>query len=277
MRILLAVALLFGWVSGAFAQEGSPAPSGQVDLRGNAPSWFAGNNGTYKKGARGLVTLEGVTGMYLNPTSGTLEAGKLTTQYCVAMLKQQSGQNTGTENQHTAMATYGVTDWLELGALGRVSDLDNQNQSIAAGGPVGRVRLFKDEGIWPELSVGGMLREGKKNLTKRTVFIAGSKKMELENPVVHSLRLHAGFRQFWQDSTVNVADASIVYIGGEVEFSKSVFLVGEVSNKDDVFKHVPFSAGVQIRSQDGKAFDVAVVQSGNEEDISLFIGVGIEF
>jgi hypothetical protein len=277
MRILLAAALLFGWVSGAFAQDGTPAQPGQVNLRANAPNWFAGNNGNYTKGARGLVTLEGITGMYLNPTSGTLAAGKLTTQYCVAMLKQDSPLGTRTENQHTAMATYGVTDWLELGALGRVSDLDNQNQSIAAGGPVGRVRLLKDEGIWPELSVGGMLREGKKNLTKRTVFLAGSKKMDLDNPVMRSLRLHAGFRQFWQDGSVNVANASIVYLGGEVEFGRNVFLVGEVSNKDDAFKHVPFSAGVQIRSQDGKAFDVAVVQSGNEDEVSLFIGVGIEF
>jgi hypothetical protein len=276
MRKALVIVLVLGWVSVCIAEEGTPAKPGYLDLQIAAPQWFAGNNGTYK-GARGLVTLEGITGMYLNPTSGTLAAGKLTLQYCIAMLKQQAGQNTGTENQHTAMATYGVTDWLELGALGRVSDLDNQHQSIAAGGPLGRVRLFKDEGMWPELSIGGMLREGKKNLTKRTVFVAGSKKMDLESVIVHSLRLHAGFRQFWQDGSVNVADASIAYIGGEVEFGKSVFLVGEVSTKDDAFRRVPFSAGFQVRSQDGKAFDVAVVQSGNEEDISLFIGVGLDF
>ena len=276
MRIILAIIVVLWWGSAGFAQEGNPVPPGQAEGPITAPNWFAGNNGDYK-GARGLVTLEGITGMYLNPTSGTLAAGKLTTQYCIAMLKQAAGQNTGTENQHTAMATYGVTDWLELGALGRVSDLDNNHQSLAAGGPVGRVRLFKDENMWPELSIGGMLREGNKRLVKRTVFIAGSKKMDLENPVVHSLRLHAGFRQFWQDSTVNVADASIVYVGGEVEFGHNVFLVGEVSNKDDAFKYVPFSAGVQVRAKDGKAFDVAVVQSGNDDEISMFIGVGIDF
>jgi len=276
MRKLLAVIILIGWVSVCSAEEGVPAQPRQVDLRANAPKWFAGNDGNYK-GARGLVTLEGITGMYLNPTSGTLAAGKLTLQYCIAMLKQQAGQNTGTENQHTAMATYGVTDWLELGALGRVSDLDNQHQSIAAGGPVGRVRLFKDEGMWPELSIGGMLREGKKNLTKRTVFVAGSKKMDLDNDYIRSLRLHAGFRQFWQDGSVSVANASIGYVGGEVEFGNNVFLVGEVSNKDDVFRRIPFSAGVQVRRPDGIAFDVAVVQSGNDEELSMFIGVGLDF
>jgi hypothetical protein len=276
MRKALVIILVLGWVSVCIAEEGTSPKSGYLDLRFNAPQWFAGNNGAYK-GARGLVTLEGITGMYLNPTSGTLAAGKLTTQYCVAMLKQDSAAGTRTENQHTAMITYGVTDWLELGALGRVSDLDNQNQTISAGGPVGRVRVFKDEGIWPEFSIGGMLREGNERLTKRTVFVTGSKKMDLENIIVHSLRLHAGFRQFWQDSSVNVGDASIFYLGGEVEFSKNVFLVSEVSTKDDVFKHVPFSAGFQIRSPDGKAFDVAVVQSGNEDEISLFIGVGIDF
>ncbi len=276
MRKALVLILVLGWVSICAAEEGGPAQPGYVDLRFNAPQWFAGNNGNYK-GARGLVTLEGITGMYLNPTSGTLAAGKLTTQYCIALLKQAAGPNTGTENQHTAMATYGVTDWLELGALGRISDLDNAHQSLAAGGPLGRVRLFRDEGIWPELSIGGMLREGNKRLTKRTVFVAGSKKMDLENDIIHSLRLHAGFRQFWQDSSVNVGDASIFYLGGEVEFSKNVFFVSEVSSKDDAFKYIPFSAGFQIRSPDGKAFDVAVVQSGNDDEISMFIGVGMDF
>ncbi len=280
MRKALVLILVLGWVSVCIAEEGAPSKPGYLDLRFGAPQWFAGNNGAYK-GARGLVTLEGITGMYLNPTSGTLAAGKLTMQYCIAMLKQDSRQGTTqatrTENQHTAMATYGVTDWLELGLLGRVSDLDNNNQTISAGGPLGRVRLFKDEGIWPELSIGGMLREGNERLEKRTVFVAGSKKKDLENDIVHSLRLHAGFRQFWQSSTVNVGDASIFYLGGEVEFSKNVFLVGEMSTKDDVFKYVPFSAGFQIRSPDGKAFDVAVVQSGNDDEISMFIGVGLDF
>ncbi|OGW69736.1 MAG: hypothetical protein A3A88_00805 [Nitrospirae bacterium RIFCSPLOWO2_01_FULL_62_17] len=272
----LAVVLVLGWVSVCIAEEGVPAKLGYLDLRYAAPQWFAGNNGTYK-GARGLVTLEGITGMYLNPTSGTLAAGKFTTQYCIALLKQAAGQNTGTENQHTAMATYGVTDWLEIGALGRISDLDNNHQSLAAGGPVARVRLFKDEGIWPEFSIGGMLREGNERLLRRTVFVAGSKKKDLENDIVHSLRLHAGFRQFWQDSSVNVGDASIFYLGGEVEFGKNVFLVGEVSTKDDAFKYVPFSAGFQLRGADGKSFDIAIVQTGNDDEISMFIGVGMDF
>jgi hypothetical protein len=101
--------------------------------------------------------------------------------------------------------------------------------------------------------------------------------MALENDIIHSLRMHAGFRQFWQDSSVNVGDASIFYLGGEVEFSKNVFLVSEVSTKDDAFRYIPFSAGFQIRSPDGKAFDVAIVQTGNDDEISMFIGVGLDF
>jgi hypothetical protein len=62
-----------------------------------------------------------------------------------------------------------------------------------------------------------------------------------------------------------------------VELSKSIFLVSEVSTKDDAFRYIPFSAGVQIRSPDGKAFDIAVVQSGNDDEISMFIGVGLDF
>src|SRR6187401_1278807 len=33
-------------------------------------------------GGRGLLTMEGPTGMFINPTSGTMPAGAFTAQYC---------------------------------------------------------------------------------------------------------------------------------------------------------------------------------------------------
>ena len=119
-------------------------------------------------GGRGLITLDGVSGMFLNPTSGTLPEGALTTQYCVSILRQNDDE----EIQHTAMVSYGVTDWLEVGAFGRISDLDNADHYVGGGGPLVRVRLLRDEGWLPELSLGAFSRNGYETLEKHTLFAA---------------------------------------------------------------------------------------------------------
>ena len=80
-------------------------------------SLFAANDASYS-GGRGLITLEGVSGMFLNPTSGTLSQGEFTGQYCAARLDAKDG----IEVQHTPMVAYGVTDWLEIGAFGSISE-----------------------------------------------------------------------------------------------------------------------------------------------------------
>src|SRR5688572_26767682 len=48
---------------------------------------FADDEEGYE-GGRGLITLEGISGMFLNPTSGTLPARSLTAQYCVGILER---------------------------------------------------------------------------------------------------------------------------------------------------------------------------------------------
>ena len=222
-------------------------------------------------GGRGLITLEGVSGMFLNPTSGTLPAGSLTAQYCAAVLDKG-----GTEVQHTAMFSYGVTDWFEIGALGRVTDPAN-GPDIGGGGPLARLRLLKDESWLPELSVGGMLREGNERIDKRTVFVAASKRLPFKDNALFllSLRGHVGFRQIWQNSRVNEANGSIVYGGLEVEFPYNVYAVGELSTRDDVFAHYPYSFGLQWRPTQVVGLSLAGIQTGGEDQIGFYAGIGV--
>ena len=235
--------------------------------------FFTDNHSGYV-GARGLITLEGVTGIYLNPTSGTLPHGQFTAQYCSAVLTQAGDE----EIQHTAMLGYGVTDWFEAGMLVRVSDLNNDDQAIGAGGPYARLRLLKDESWWPEVSAGFISRNGKDALMKQTVFITASKLFVIdEQGLFRSVRPHIGFRQIWQDSDVNEANGSIGYLANELEFPFDLYLVGEVSNKDDVFRHTPFSIGVQWRPKNFVNFSVAGIQTGGEDRVSLYFGIGISF
>lgn len=225
-------------------------------------------------GGRGLITIEGVTGMFLNPTSGTLPEGAFTAQYCVAILRQNDDE----ELMHTGLVSYGVTDWLEVGAFGRVNDQDNVDHSIGAGGPLIRARLLKDEGWMPEFSVGALSRNGYENLERHTLFAAASKYVPIDpEGWVRGFRLHVGFRQFWQDSDVNEANGSIPYVGGELALPGNLFLVSEVASKDDVSEHNPMSFGVQWRPSPNFGFSAAAVQTGGEDRLSPYLGIGISF
>src|SRR3546814_811364 len=104
-------------------------------------------------GGRGLITYFGQTGLFLNPTSGTAYAGDLSLQSC-ALIFDAAGE---TVVSHAVLATYGVTDWLEVGLLGLgvygTPDVSPGSTRFtgahdtmgAAQGNV-RVRLLKDEG-----------------------------------------------------------------------------------------------------------------------------------
>lgn len=283
-EVLVAVLLLGSWPLSVAAEDRDPSllTLTQPAMLSQAPTGTERATADRKeeaqpvyRGGRGLITLEGVTGMFLNPTSGTPVKGQITAQYCAAMLEQ----NDDTEVQHTAMLSFGVTDWLEVGVFGRASVLDQTNDTITAGGPLVRLRLLKDEKWWPELAIGGLAREGKGPLTKRTLFVAASKGVQLpEASPVRSLRAHVGFRQLWQERKFAEEDVSIGYVGGEIELPLNIFLVGEVSTRDpDAFKRTPSAVGVQVRHPSGLGFSLAAVQSGGDDRFGVYIGIGINF
>src|SRR3546814_8563130 len=107
-----------------------------------------------------------------------------------------------------------------------------------------RVRLLKDEGAVPEVSVGGMYRAGDDYLRQEQLFIAASKGFAVDpGGIVPGIRLHAGFRQLWQDRDVKERDGSIVFAGLDLGLPHDLHLVGEVSTKDAVYRRTPFSVG----------------------------------
>ena len=116
----------------------------------------------------GNLTVEGPTGMFLNPTSTTLKENQFIVQYCVALLKFGE-RNTP---DHYAISSYGISDWLELGVTGRVWDLNDRSHydSPSGAGPFVRVRVLKENKLIPEFSIGGISVQGDPLVRKDTFF-----------------------------------------------------------------------------------------------------------
>src|SRR5438128_9036624 len=65
--------------------------------------------------SRGLITLEGPSGMFINPTSATLPQGTFILNYCVFVPTLPQGIGLV---GHGVLLSYGVRDWLEVGFTG---------------------------------------------------------------------------------------------------------------------------------------------------------------
>lgn len=242
--------------------------SADKPARKTAPS-----NITLERNTHGNITLEGPTGLFLNPTSTGLEAGEFIAQYCVAILEVNDNNLIG----HNAIASYGFTDWLEVGTILNVVDLDDagNDQAIASGGPFARIRVLKETPVYPEFSLGGISLIGNDALEKHTLFFAGSKGLGLKNigsPV--DARLHVGVRQFWLQS----GDSDQVgYFGVEIILPKHLYLVGEVSTEPDGATETPYSVGIQARHPEGYGLSLAAIQPGDQDEPGLFVGIGVNF
>lgn len=239
----------------------------------------------------GNLTLEGPTGMFLNPTSSTLKEKQFIVQYCVALLKF----NNTSVPDHYAIASYGIRDWLEFGVTGRVWDLNDRahNNTPSGAGPFARVRLLKEENLTPEFSVGAISVQGDPIVRKDTLFAAVSKGLGLRGKNLPlDVRLHAGVRQFWLGSGDKPArtwfnmtpDAGgsgindhVAYFGGEMALPKNLYIVSEVSTMPEGAFKTPYSVGAQLRSPDGYGLSLAAIQTGNQVNPGIMIGVGINF
>jgi hypothetical protein len=259
---------------------------------------FFSDNGPDYLGGRGLITNSGPTGMFLNPTSGTMPHGSMAAQVFATVIKPLPNEDQFA--WYNALVSYGLKDWLEIGALAQLVDRSNNvltqgtiqrdNQSVMAGGAFIRLRILKDERFWPELSVGGITLEGNEILRRRTVFLAASKRFVLsEDGFFKAVRLHLGGRQFWQreGSALSFTTWSFLaqrgsedhvgYAGGEIEFPRHVYLVGEVQTKETGNRYIPWSAGVQVRHPSGLGLSIAVLQPGFQSSLTGYIGIGINF
>lgn len=228
---------------------------------------FAEDEG-YESG-RGLLTLEGPTGMFINPTSAVLPKEAYTLQYCVFFPENETDVV-----GHGLFAGYGVTDRLEVGGIGSYVDIDDAD-SLSGGGPIARFRFTKDEGNIPQTSVGFYSRFGDDALKKYAVFLAAYKRIPLqEDGFVRAVGFHAGIRQLWLDGDRDPDDTFAGYGGAELQFPLRLYAVGEVTSKDDdINEEVPYAFGVQWRAA-GIAMSAAGIQNGNTDDVSFFYGIG---
>ncbi len=243
------------------------------------------------KGGRGLVTSQGMSGMFLNPTSGTLDQGQFTLQYCV-MFYRNVGENS---IAHGLMAAYGIFDWLEVGAYGTYIDVDVVTAPPAndgfVGGPFFRIRILKDEGWLPELSVGGIWLDGDAEAdiySRAEAFLAMSKRFVIdEDGILKAVRGHLGMRIIWTPEQPNIgippealpmysteANAVIAFAGLELELPYSFKLIGEISSKDDFHNHLPWAVGVQWQPNNVLGLSLAGASSQGEDRVSIYFGIG---
>jgi len=252
--------------------------------------------------SRGLITLEGPSGMFINPTSATLPKGRFTIQSC-RFFPNRDTDVVG----HGALISYGVTDWLEVGAVGNLVDVNDDlipdqhairkaavtgvpltrdqagyDDEFAVGGPMVRVRLLRDREWWPELSVGGYLKWGTNALNAGTLFVAASKRIPIDpDGFFKSIVIQTGARETWYDKPQGrgqVRDSGRFYGGLELELPYRFYAVGELTQKDNDFdRRMPFAYGLQCRLP-GVALTFAALQDGGaHERIGLYSGVGISF
>ena len=223
---------------------------------------------------RGLITLEGPSGMFINPTSATLPKGAYTAQYCL-FFPNQDTDVVG----HGMMASYGITDWLEVGAVGNLVDLNaGVDREVAVGGPMVRVRLLKDESWWPQFSVGAYAKWGTPALNQIAAFAAAYKRLPIsETGPVRSFALHAGIRQTWFDDSAIESDSFNGYFGAEIQLPYRLYLVGELSTKGDQRngrrpKSNPYAWGAQWRLG-GVNLSVAAIDQDGTGRVGIYSGV----
>lgn len=212
---------------------------------------------------RGILTLQGPSGMFINPTSATLPKGAFTAQYCFFV-----PENEGDVWGHGLFMSYGITDWLELGAIGNyVSAGDDP----AGAGPVLRVRLLKHDGLIPQVSVGGYSVFGDDAVERHSMFAALYNRLPIadEKGFVKSLGVHAGVRQTWTPDN----DRFHVYGGLEVQLPWRLYLVGEVATTDSGSDKVPYAYGLQWRAK-GINVSLGEIQTGNASRVGTFFGIG---
>ena len=122
-----------------------------------------------------------------------------------------------------------------------------------------RVRVLKDQGLFPEVSVGGMFFEGNEMLDRQTLFTALSKRVAISDTGFRGFRLHVGGRHYWQkdDSELGFKNwrtlaqrgnsAAVGYVGAELELPRYLFLVSEIQSRETGDQRQPFSVGFQFR------------------------------
>ena len=244
--------------------------------------------------SRGLITLEGPSGMFIDPTSATLPQGTFILNYCVFVPTLPQGVGVV---GHGILLSYGVRDWLELGLTGdlldvsvdeqvvrrgfsgRITVLPGTEDTFVIGGPEARIRLLRDREWWPEVSIGAYFHLGTPSspLNGENAFFAASKTIPIcEHGILKSVTFQGGFRTQWLTTDAVEEDTSERGYGGiEVQLPWHLYVIGEVISRDNELgdKRVPWAGGVQWRGHNFGC-TIAALQNGSEDSPGLYFGVG---
>ena len=226
-------------------------------------------------GGRGIITVEGPTGLFINPTSGTAPKGQMTVQACTVVFENPDGS---TLAAYGGVASYAIYDWLEVGAVLFEVANDGNNPAL---GPMIRARFVKETKMIPEVSVGYYSYEDTSPAFgewKRVLFAAVSKAWKIrdnDKGWFETVRAHGGVRVNWRD--VGESSDAVGYLGADVSLPKQLYLVAEVSTEDNNFPHTPYAFGLQLRHPEGYGFTLAAVQPGFSSGAGVYTGIGINF
>jgi hypothetical protein len=240
--------------------------------------------------SRGLITLEGPSGMFINPTSATLPQGRIILNYCVFVPTIPDGVSLV---GHGILLSYGVRDWLEVGFTGDLLDLstpDGAENTYVIGGPEARIRLLRDlsDKWWPEVSIGTYFHLGTPHISPLSTlngynaFLAASKTIPIcEHGFLKTITFQGGFRNQWLTTDiVHESTSQRGYGGIEVQLPWNIYVIGEITSRDDELDNTldnhhnrfPWAAGLQWR---GRNFgcSIAALQNGVEDGPGFYFGV----
>lgn len=244
--------------------------------------WLAGAQ--VNAATRGVITIDGIPGMFLNPTSGTLKKGEISFQACIST-QDWVGDDVRWKG---AFAAYGVSNRFELGFSHAGLDNRTDGKVVDANGPALRYR-FMDEAVsgW-EGSIGAFWRPGSDYVERTGGNLAFSRKIGTAGHN-REVRLHLGVRTFKQDGwwigkwlgsqQISLAkdNATLVYGGVELQLPGHLSAIAEVSSTGNYYTKTPWAVGLQYKMGGGFGCSIGAVQPGYAKSAGFFFGIGINF
>jgi hypothetical protein len=111
-------------------------------------------------------------------------------------------------------------------------------------------------------------------------FVAISKTIPIdEKGFLKTVTFQGGFREAWLDEPAAVSNVNRVYGGLEVQLPWRLFLIGEVTQRDDqlpvppdLLREIPWAAGIQWRGHNFGC-SLAALQNGGESRPGIYFGV----
>jgi len=224
----------------------------------------------------GLITKEGPTGMFLNPTAEVSPPHTINAQTCWLHQNQMEGVS----DWNIVMVAHTLPTATELGLLVRLVTPQGNSTESAVGG-------FLRQLVWPEarwlpitpaFAVGATVFHNEISTpglnVRGTAFAALSKTLTPPGFLV-PVRAHLGGR-FVNFSNPTDANDVTGYLGIEANVMTNLRLIGEVNIQTKVDTRTPFAVGLQF-SLAKLGISASAINTGRSNTPGLFFGIGFPF